>query len=410
MFDDKNNIESDLLMRSILSQAEEEVPSHVWDNISSELDRMAAQKTVKPAAIWFRRSAIAVAAAAAIAVGVVFNWNPDNTDFINEAVSTDMIAVAEPSEPSKTELINPSVQTEPARIAKAFVSRPLPTTGIKSAIEDEESTVEVTVTESIPEAAFPESTIQEQIAEKSTHKYIADAGSSFNDLDDEFEDENTGRHTRKTSIVLSGLAGTNNSRNNVGNGVIKHPSSSAIRQETGIRQTGTESSYGLPVTIGAGVKIDLAPRWSLGVGVNYTLLTRKFTGTYTRVETEDKITIIPSTDIRNSQHYIGIPVNAFYNIIDRELINFYTYVGGTVEKCVSNEFDILGHDIIHKEKAKGVQYSANIGVGLEFRLGEHLGLYFDPSLRYYFKNRQPKSIRTVQPLMMGLEFGLRVNL
>lgn len=405
MFDDKNNIESDLLMRSILSQAEEEVPSHVWENISSELDRMAVKKTVKPVVVWFRRSAIAVAAAAAIAVGVVFNWDKDNTDIIQEAAGAGMSAVAEQQTLAEVQVVTPArteepVQTEVMILNETVVPTATPQEQIGPAAQAEpEGTVEDSFT-----------SIQEQIAEKSTQKYIADAGSGFDDWADDFEEENTDRHIRNTSIVLSGLAGTNNARSNIGNGVIKHPSSSAIRPETGIRQTGTESSYGLPVTVGAGVKIGLAPRWSLGVGVNYTLLTRKFTGSYTKVETEDKITVIPSADIRNRQHYIGIPVTAFYDIIDRKFLNFYTYVGGAVERCVSNQYDILGNDIVHSEKVKGVQYSANFGVGLEFRLGEHLGLYFDPSLRYYFKNRQPKSIRTVQPLMMGLEFGLRVNL
>jgi RNA polymerase sigma-70 factor (ECF subfamily) len=57
-----------------------------------------------------------------------------------------------------------------------------------------------------------------------------------------------------------------------------------------------------------------------------------------------------------------------------------------------------------------VQLSANLGIGAEFKLGQHLGLYVDPSLRYYFDNGQPKSIRTSQPLMLGFEMGLRVNL
>ena len=62
------------------------------------------------------------------------------------------------------------------------------------------------------------------------------------------------------------------------------------------------------------------------------------------------------------------------------------------------------------EKVKGVQLSANAGIGVEFALGRHVGLYIDPSLRYYFDNGQPKSIRTAQPLMFGFETGLRVNL
>ena len=65
---------------------------------------------------------------------------------------------------------------------------------------------------------------------------------------------------------------------------------------------------------------------------------------------------------------------------------------------------------MHKEPDKGVQLSANFGFGAEFMLGEHLGLYLDPSLRYYFDCDQPKSIRTEQPLMLGFELGFRFRL
>ena len=72
--------------------------------------------------------------------------------------------------------------------------------------------------------------------------------------------------------------------------------------------------------------------------------------------------------------------------------------------------NVNGSPIIHKEKAKGVQLSANVGIGVEFMLGKYVGLYVDPSLRYYFDNGQPKSIRTAQPLMLGFEMGIRARL
>ena len=46
----------------------------------------------------------------------------------------------------------------------------------------------------------------------------------------------------------------------------------------------------------------------------------------------------------------------------------------------------------------------------KFLVGNFLGIYIDPSLRYYFDNNQPKSIRTAQPLMFGFEMGLRARL
>jgi hypothetical protein len=75
MFDENKYTESDNLMRSILSQAEEEVPAHVWEGISSELDRLDAAKKTRPVVLWFRRSAVAAAAAAAIVAGVFISRN-----------------------------------------------------------------------------------------------------------------------------------------------------------------------------------------------------------------------------------------------------------------------------------------------------------------------------------------------
>ena len=91
-------------------------------------------------------------------------------------------------------------------------------------------------------------------------------------------------------------------------------------------------------------------------------------------------------------------------------MNFYTYAGGTVEKCISDKYDVLNTEHIYTGSVSGVQTSANIGLGMEFIFGRRVGLYMDPSLRYYFDCGQPKSIRTAQPLMLGIEMGLRFNL
>ena len=120
----------------------------------------------------------------------------------------------------------------------------------------------------------------------------------------------------------------------------------------------------------------------------------------------------PPSQHRNvkTQHFIGIPVNAYFDIVNQDRINLYAYAGGTVEKCVSDNYNVLSTAIQHREKTKGVQLSANAGIGVEFMLGKHLGLYIDPSVRYYFDCDQPKSIRTEQPLMFGFEMGLRARL
>ena len=65
MFEEnKNNIdEFDLSFRSVLEEAQEQVPAHVWDGIEGELDRISQRRV---AVLWFRRAAVGAAAAAAV--------------------------------------------------------------------------------------------------------------------------------------------------------------------------------------------------------------------------------------------------------------------------------------------------------------------------------------------------------
>ena len=103
-------------------------------------------------------------------------------------------------------------------------------------------------------------------------------------------------------------------------------------------------------------------------------------------------------------------MNVFYDIVSNRTIDFYAYAGGTAEMCVADRYEILSTSSMQKGNPKGVQLSANLGIGVEFHIGRHLGLYIDPSVRYYFNNGLPKNIRTVQPFMPGFEVGARFRL
>lgn len=392
MFDEDKYIESDDLMRSILSQGQEDVPAHVWDGISSELDRIDGIRSRKTVTLWFRRSAVAVAAAAAVAIGVFIDWN-GNGDIIPATSDKGLIAVADAPE------VNTGYRLHtPASISERQIPSYLAQASDTPVIMPTEPAAEES-----PEVPEPP---------KKTHEtVISDVEPSSEMWPEIWDDEETEkvRKRRSTALTLSGITGTNSVQSS-GLSPLKRPSMSTSRPKTGVEQKSTESTYGLPVSFGAGVKIGLSDRWSLGVGANYTILTRKFFGTYTLVNKEGNIEESVSTDIRNAQHYVGIPVNAFYSIVDNEYMTFYTYGGFTLERCLSDKYDILNTEYIYKGSVKGVQASANIGLGVEFMLGRHLGLYMDPSLRYYFDCGQPKSIRTAQPLMLGIEMGFRVNL
>ena len=403
MFDGQQHNDWDLQMRSILESGQEEVSAHIWDGVSSELDAIARRR--KAVAFW-RRTAIGLSAAAVLAVGFFLGHQPEK--------SIDTIAEV-------TEIVEPVYGDAVSVIEKEDAENRLtamaPETGNrKQAVLKKQNTVPSCAIETM-ESMYSEGTAENDVekdAEISDDHSVISTKSGIAAITTEnsqnWVEEETEIKERPTdiSLVLSGIAGTNSAQSNAKTGIIRRPTLSAAPVKTSVTQTEPGDTYGIPLSFGIGTKIGFNSRWSIGAGINYTLLTRKFYGDYTKVE-DSRIESIKS-DIRNTQHYVGIPVNAYYNIVENKFVNFYAYAGGAVEKCVSDEYRVMAKDILHKERVAGVQASANIGIGAEFLIGNHLGIYIDPSARYYFNCNQPKSIRTAQPLMLGFEMGLRVRL
>lgn len=402
MFDGQNNNEWDLQMRSILESGQEEVPAHIWDGVSSGLDALARRRK---AVVFFRRAAIGLSAAAALAFGLFLNHNSEDVNVgtvaeIVNPVDESAVSVVDQEDGSETltamapePVIKPKFRGILPSSSKATTEDPSPTDNTAT-----HSVQDPTVKSNSQETVVP--VVEKTDTEK---KGSAETGSWV-------EDDKEIKHRKASaSLVLSGVAGTNSAQNKTTAAAIRRPTLSAAPAKTTVTQTEPGDIYSIPLSFGVGTKIGFNSKWSLGVGVNYTLLNRKFFGDYTKVE-EGRIAESIKSDIRNTQHYIGIPINAYYNIVENRFVNFYAYAGGTVEKCVSDEYRVISKDILHKESVKGVQASANLGIGVEFLLGKHLGLYVDPSARYYFNCNQPKSIRTAQPLMLGFEMGLRVRL
>ena len=397
MFNDNHIEESDLLLRSILENGQEEVPAHVWDGVAEGLDKVARRRTI---VVWMGRAA-AVAAAAAVVAGVFFRHG--NDEMIVPEAAEDMIAVvqdipaADNTEPTREILLADVANFKPAKPAYA-----IPTTYVPDQETEAAEAEIVEVHEKASEVAQTPVRKDERSEKTAESEYTGP-------IDWGTEDE-TERKKISTSIVLSGVAGSNNPKMQGRLGPLRSPGVLKAPTKTTIEQTENHRTYGIPLSFGAGIKLNFTERWALGFGVNYSILTSKFSGKYTKVE--NGVAAVPiSSTVHNTLHYIGVPINAYYNIVNRDFINFYTYAGGTIEKCVANDYEMQTTPVIHhKENTKGVQASANLGMGVEFLVGKHLGIYIDPSLRYYFNCRQPNSIRTAQPLMLGFEMGLRFNL
>lgn len=394
MFEDQHT-EQDMMFKSILESVQEEVPGRVWDGVASELARR------EKAVLWWKRTAAGVAAAAAVMVGVLLHQPSEEMAL----PSGDAIAVVAPVEDVvekvATEELDASFDTGRYIAFVPKVEKPAEKAPANTLAD------EATVTETLA-ATERTATVEETAAGKAETAESAENKQAFTPFPEEWEkEEAVKKHKVKASLTLSANTGANTVGKSAPSGRLNRPMSPNAQIKTGITETGN-NSFGLPISLGLGARFDIAPKWSVGVGVNWSMLTRNFDGAFTKVEGNETLEYTESS-IRNTQHYIGIPVNVYYNIISNKHINFYTYAGGAVEKGLTNKFDILSSKSVYKEEIQGVQWSANLGLGVEFMFGKHLGLYLDPSVRYYFNCQQPKSIRTAQPFMLGLELGLRTR-
>lgn len=177
----------------------------------------------------------------------------------------------------------------------------------------------------------------------------------------------------------------------------------------GIYNETPETNFRLPFSVGLGVRYNFTNRWALGTGIRYTNLGRTFIVDFVSGE---GITV-PQTDIDNQQHWLGVPLNIYYDIVNRGRWRVHAFAGGAAEFLLDNAY--LVHyspkDIHYHQTSKAPQWSVAGGLGVEFRITPHVGIYLDPNFRYYFNTgQQPRSLRTIQPLRFEMEVGLRFSL
>jgi hypothetical protein len=411
----------DQSLKSVMENAQEEVPSRVWDAVSGRLDR-------KPRTVILKRIFTYSAIAAALVVGALVSMpllkdkdvSHDNIALTSKSANKPVESVQEPAEnngdealamaePTKVENKRTAISRHSATMAQS----PVEASGTLSKEQSNTSTEDNTVESAdhsevqVPvQAQSPKS--QESVTSKSSDK---ESQESYEDpfAKMEYEDRMASNHVKVSFVVNGQLESNGDPNNNLNLGPLKINNPSAPTKTTLTELS--ESTFGVPISFGVGTRIKLSKHWAIGAGMNYSLLTRTFTGTYTKVK-NDVIVRTITADVNNQQHFIGIPINAFYNIVNNDIINVYAFGGGTVEKCFRDHNIIKAEpkNLIYNASVKGVQLSAAAGFGVQFRIIDGLGIYVDPSLRYYFDCDQPKSIRTQQPMMFNFEAGLRIDL
>ena len=391
--------EFDIQVRNILQQATEEVSPRLWEGVSAGLDKKGR---LIPLRVW--RGAAAVAAVAAVVAGVLFLRPATNpTEHSNPIISITEAPVTEavsaPVTETEPETQAVSTPARRVRIAQAPVPATVP--------EEAETFVDTTEAEEA-------TTVVEEQPEKETvpESPATDHRTAFQEDQERMarllQEENRKQDARQGFSVTAFGNVQDKRRGGLPGSVMPHQyAAPAANTKEGIYNESTDS-FRMPFSAGIGLKYNFSRHWGVGVGVRYTNLGRTFVGDY--VGNGFKF---EQTDIDNHQHWLGVPVHGYYEFLNQGPWRVHGFVGAGVEFLVDNDFLVHGisKDIHYHQNEAPAQWSGDAGVGVEFRITPYLGIYLDPSFRYYFAtDRQPRSIRTVQPLRFDVELGLRFNL
>lgn len=146
-----------------------------------------------------------------------------------------------------------------------------------------------------------------------------------------------------------------------------------------------------PLSFGVSVAQEFGHGLSLESGLIYTLVR---SDVQTRYATED---------VSQKLHFIGVPLRLNWRFLERERFSLYIGAGGMAEKCVSARF---GATSVNEP---AIQWSAQAAVGAQYRLGNTVGLYFEPECSYYFTETRLRTVRTEAPLTLSLRLGVRLS-
>lgn len=392
-----NEKEFDIQVRNLLRNAEEPVSPKLWEGVAAGLDR---QRRVVPLRFWGWAGAVAAAAAVAlfvflkptVSVPELPQQHSNPSIFMSEASGETQPAAELPVPTAQLPRKNPQVTAQRPLLAQAAADIPL----VESQPKEEQPA---------PVAAAEEARPQ-QAAQPQTPSAPKEEGTQL--LDQLLSQSAQSKQASGRGISLMAYGNMQGNQRGAVQGGLHRFGVPALNADVGIYNESPEISFSLPFSVGVGIKYDFSSRWAVGTGVRYTNLHRAFLGDYVGEGFR-----VLQTDIDNEQHWLGVPFNVYYSIVNRGRWRVNAFGGGSAEWLLDNDFLVHNspNDLHYHQKGQYTQWSGTLGLGVEFKLSPVVGFYVDPSFRYFFDTeRQPRSLRTIQPLRFDVEVGLRFSL
>ena len=171
-----------------------------------------------------------------------------------------------------------------------------------------------------------------------------------------------------------------------------------------------EYSHKIPVKVGLTARYNITGRVGVETGLTYSILSSS-------VKIGNSETGKNWSSGSQTLHYLGIPLNISFNILNSRYVNIYVTGGGMMEKSISGSIKTdeyvdgkFDRTLTTNISPKDLQWSVNAAAGVQANILPQLGFFVEPGVSHHFKNgSRVRSIYTDKPTDFSLGFGLRYS-
>lgn len=159
-----------------------------------------------------------------------------------------------------------------------------------------------------------------------------------------------------------------------------------------------------PITFGISLTKNIGKNWSLGTGIQYSLLKSNFT----LGEGEYLINRVQKV------HYLGIPLRTSYKWYNSKNLSAYSSAGIILNIPIygkNSEQYVIGTTVPYRDTwhfTPSVQWAVGVGTGLQYNFAPNWSIYLEPSFNWYIPNGSSvHTIWTEHPFSVTVPFGIR---
>lgn len=174
------------------------------------------------------------------------------------------------------------------------------------------------------------------------------------------------------------------------------------------RPSSTVATHRQLIRVSLGVNYEFAPRWSVGSGLSYSILRSDYT------------TVSGTTETRSVRHlhYLGVPLNLQFNLLEWKRLSLYVYAGPMLEaavganvKTTSFVSEVMVSQQTERLIPKDWRWSLNAGAGAQLQLFRNGSLFVQPGISWHIPgNSSVESFYTAHSLAFSFDFGFRFTL